>query len=67
MNTSAIEVFSEQIFDYIRNQYGKNILKNVQSDKNRTVLNKIMESSSCQNDTVEHTANKIIAMLRMNP
>lgn len=64
---TTVEVFSEQVFDYIRNQYGKNTLKNVQADKHKTTVNKLLESSSTKNDTIEHSANKIIAMLRMNP
>lgn len=59
--------FHDQIFDYIRNQYGKVVLKNVQSDQNKSVVSKLIDSSSKQNDTVEHASNKIIAMLRMNP
>ena len=59
--------FHDQVFDYIRNQYGKNTLKNVQADKHKTTVNKLLESSSTKNDTIEHSANKIIAMLRMNP
>jgi hypothetical protein len=66
-NITMVEVFTEQVFDYIRNQYGKNILKNVQTDKNKSTISKIIQSSSNQSDSVEHTANKIIAMLRMNP
>ena len=66
-NITMVEVFTEQVFDYIRNQYGKNTLKNVQTDKNKSTISKIIQSSSNQSDSVEHTANKIIAMLRMNP
>ena len=64
---TTVEMFNEQVFDYIRNQYGKNTLKNVQADKHKSTVNKLLESSSTKNDSVEHTANKIIAMLRMNP
>lgn len=59
--------FSDQVFTYIMSEYGKQTLKNVQTDKNKSVVIKVLNSSSRQNDTVEHTGNKIIAMLRMNP
>lgn len=59
--------FHDQVFDYIRNQYGKNTLKLVQSDNHKSVVSKILENSESRNDDTAHTANKIIAMLRMNP
>ena len=59
--------FSDQVFDYIRNQYGKNTLKMVQSDTNKNTVSKLLTVAENQNDDVTHTANKIIAMLRMNP
>ena len=65
--TSAVDSFSGKIFDYIRNQYGKNVLKMVQSDKNKSVVSKLVELAARQHDDVEHAANKIIAMLRLNP
>ena len=64
---SATDVFADQIFQYIVNQYGKNTLNKVKADKHKALLNKLIDSASHQNDTVEHAANKIIAMLRMNP
>jgi hypothetical protein len=59
--------FIDQVFDYINTQYGKNMLKTVQINNNKSVVDKIVTSSMRQEDTVEHTANKIIAMLRINP
>lgn len=59
--------FPDQVFDYIRNQYGKNTLKLVQSDNHKNLVSKILINSESKNDDVTHTANKIIAMLRMNP
>jgi hypothetical protein len=43
------------------------MLKTVQINNNKSVVDKIVKSSMRQEDTVEHTANKIIAMLRINP
>lgn len=59
--------FVDQVFDYILNQYGKHTLKLVQSDNNKNVVSKILQNSESKNDDTTHTANKIIAMLRMNP
>lgn len=65
--TIAVDVFAEKIFSYILNQYGKQSLNAVQSISNKIVVDKLLESSQKQNDSIEHAANKIIAMLRMNP
>lgn len=59
--------FVDSVFDYIRNEYGKNILKIVQSDKNQSVVSRVLRSAENQNDNIEHAANKLIAMLRINP
>lgn len=65
MNTTTS--FVDQVFEYINIQYGKNILKTVQISNNKSVVDKIVTSSMRQEQSVEHTANKIIAMLRVNP
>ena len=65
MNTTSS--FIDQVFEYIKIQYGKNILKTVQINNNKSVVDKIVTSSIRQEQSVEHTANKIIAMLRVNP
>lgn len=65
MNTTSS--FIDQVFEYINAQYGKNTLKTVQINNNKSVVDKIVTSSIRQEDSVEHTANKIIAMLRINP
>lgn len=59
--------FPDQVFDYIRNQYGKNTLKLVRADNHKNLVLKILTNSESKNYDVTHTANKIIAMLRMNP
>lgn len=59
--------FSDQVFDYIRNQYGKNTLKMVQSDTHKATVSKLLTTAENQNNDIANTANKIIAMLRMNP
>jgi hypothetical protein len=65
--TMTVDTFAEKIFSYIHKQYGKNSLNTVQSASNKIAVDKLIESSKKQNDTVEHAANKIVAMLRMNP
>lgn len=59
--------FSDSVFDYINTQYGKNTLTTVKSEKNRSTVDRLIESSSNQENDVAHAANKIIAMLRINP
>ena len=59
--------FVDNVYDYISSEYGNSILKTVRSTNNSNTVEKIVSSSVKQNDTVEHTANKIIAMLRVNP
>tara|TARA_Y100000385_G_scaffold280331_1_gene331310 strand:- start:922 stop:1119 length:198 start_codon:yes stop_codon:yes gene_type:complete len=59
--------FSEEVYGYILSQYGENMLTRVQSGQNKDTVNKLLESSARNSDDIEHTANKIIAMLRINP
>jgi len=61
------ESFLDNVFDYIRNQYGKSVLKVVQADKNKTVISKLVEVSIRDHNSVEYAANKIVAMVRANP
>jgi|APGre2960657404_1045060.scaffolds.fasta_scaffold04872_2 hypothetical protein len=59
--------FGNQVFDFVYKQYGKQMVENIKLDRNKNTVNKLIESSSRKNDTIEHTGNKIIAMLRLNP
>ena len=59
--------FVDNVYNYISSEYGNSILKTVRSTNNSNTVEKIVSSSVKQNYTVEHTANKIIAMLRVNP
>lgn len=65
MNT--VDSFADQIFSYIKRQYGEQTLSNVKSTKHNSIVTKLIESSAINNSNIEHAANKIIAMLRMNP
>lgn len=60
-------LFADNILKYISKVYGQSIENSVKSKKHEDVFQRIVVSSEKQNQTVEHAANKIIAMLRMNP
>lgn len=64
---TATNNFSNQVFDFVYRQYGKQMVENIKLDHNKNVVNKLIESASKRNDPVEHASNKIIAMLRLNP
>lgn len=66
MNTTE-QTFSDRVFGFIEKEYGQNVVKNVRLDRHKSVVNRLISSSSQKNDSIEHTGNKIIAMLRMNP
>ena len=59
--------FSDEVYGYILSQYGEEMLIRVQSNQNNEIVNKLLESSARDSNDVKHTANKIIAMLRINP
>ena len=59
--------FSDEVYGYILSQYGEEMLIRVQSNQNNEIVNKLLESSARDSDDAQHTANKIIAMLRINP
>ena len=64
---SQVESFGDDIYQYILNQYGKTMLSKIQASKHKTVVSKLIESACNQNDSIEHAANKIVAMLRIHP
>jgi hypothetical protein len=59
--------FGNQVFDFVYKQYGKQMVENIKLDRNKNTVNRLIESSSKRNDSIEHAGNKIIAMLRLNP
>ena len=67
MTIETITENADKIFNYIENQYGSSTLKKVQSQKNKKTVAKLLQFSEQNVESVEHTANKIIAMLRLNP
>lgn len=59
--------FKADVFQYISMEYGDLMLSQVKSPHNETVVANILGSSQRQQNDIVHTANKIIAMLRLNP
>ena len=64
---NKIEFFESEIFQYILGQYGKSTVQKIKSDKNKSIVTKVVESACKQNDSIEHAANKVVAMLRIHP
>lgn len=55
------------VFEYIRSEYGSSVLETVQNSKNDSIVNRVFDASVRTGKDVPHTANKIIAMLRLIP
>lgn len=64
---STIVDFNSSVFAFIENTYGKSISRKVKQKNNSDVVDRILEDSRSKDYSVEKTANKIIAMLRINP
>lgn len=62
-----INTFKADVFQYISMEYGDLILNQVKSPQNATVVANVLGSSQKHPNDIVHTANKIIAMLRLNP
>ena len=61
------DMFNKSIFNYISTEYGNSTLKKVQTSKNKNKVKVLLEDSRTKGYDVDKTANKIIAMLRLNP
>lgn len=59
--------FTSEVFAFIENTYSKNLLRKVKNKDNTNTVDKILSDSLSKEYSVEKTANKIIAMLRLNP
>ncbi len=64
---TTVVSFTNSVFDYISTHYGNATLSTVKSETNKSTVNRLIESSLRQSNDISHTANKIIAMLRINP
>tara|TARA_B100000900_G_C19924578_1_gene451086 strand:+ start:190 stop:390 length:201 start_codon:yes stop_codon:yes gene_type:complete len=65
--SKTVDTFNKNVFNYISTEYGNNILKKVQTAKNKDKVKHLLEDSRTRKYETDHTANKIIAMLRLNP
>ena len=59
--------FISEVFAYIENTYNKGLLRKVKYKKHSDIVDRLISSSLKNDYTVDRTANKIIAMLRLNP
>ena len=62
-----VNTFNKDVFDYISEKYGNNILKKVQKADSKTVVKSILNNSREHDYAVDRTANKVLAMLKLNP
>ena len=65
--SKTVDAFNKNVFNYISNEYGNNTLKKVQTAKNKDRVKHLLEDSRSKSYEADRTANKIIAMLRLNP
>ena len=59
--------FTSEVFAYIEQNYNKSLLRKVKQKKNNEIVDKILADCLQKQYEVSRTANKIIAMLRLNP
>jgi len=64
---TKIDKFNKSVFNYISTEYGNNTLKKVQTSKNKDKVKYLLEDSRNRDYDTDRTANKIIAMLKLNP
>ena len=56
--------YSEEVYKYILSQYGKIVLKKVQSDKYKSIISKMLKTGRESRDGTERIAKKIITMIK---
>lgn len=59
--------FASEVFTFIEVSYGKSVIKRVKSKKNNDVVERIMEDSRTKEYSIDKTAHKLMAMLRVIP
>lgn len=64
---SKVVDFTSEVFAFIETTYGKGCLRSVKAKKNQETVDKILEDSKSKEYSTDRTANKIVAMLRLNP
>ena len=65
--SKTVDAFNKNVFNYISTEYGNSTLKKVQTAKNKDRVKHLLEDSRSKSYETDRTANKIIAMLRLNP
>ena len=59
--------FTSEVFAYIEQNYNKSLLRKVKQKQHNEIVDKVLADSLTKQYEVARTANKIIAMLRLNP
>jgi len=59
--------FTSEVFAYIEQNYTKSLLRKVKQKQHNDVVDRLLADSLKREYDVTKTANKIIAMLRINP
>ena len=59
--------FTSEVFAYVEQNYSKGLLRKVKQKENNETVDKILADCLKKQYEVSRTANKIIAMLRLNP
>ena len=67
MTNNTANDFMCKIFDFIYVNYGDSTVNSIKERKNKKTVDNIIANSTSQGYSVEKTANKIVAMLRLNP
>jgi hypothetical protein len=58
--------FTSEVFAYIEQNYNKSLLRKVKQKQHNDVVDRLLADSLKKEYKVSKTANKIIAMLRLN-
>ena len=64
---SSVVDFTSEVFAYIEQHYNKSLLRKVKQKQNNEIVEKVFADSLTKQYEVSITADKIIAMLRLNP
>ncbi len=59
--------FTSEVFAYIEQTYDKSTLRKVKNKNNNATVDRILGDSLKKEYSVDKAANKILAMLRLNP
>ncbi len=59
--------FTSEVFAYIEQTYDKSTLRKVKNKNNNETVDRILGDSLKKEYSVDKAANKILAMLRLNP